>query len=65
MLHVLMGLVEIRVSTKRWPGHPRLKKKKKKKKKKGHIMVVKEQIIYVVYLKLPENNTTCKIYFLV
>ena len=47
-----------------WPGHPRLKTKKKQKKR-GHIMVVKEQIIYVVYLKLPENNTTCKIYFLV
>ena len=28
VLRVPLGLVEVRVSTERWPGHPRLSKKK-------------------------------------
>ena len=28
VLRVFLGLVEVRVSTERWPGHPRLSKKK-------------------------------------
>ena len=27
VLRVSLGLVEVRVSTERWPGHPRLSKK--------------------------------------
>jgi hypothetical protein len=32
VLRVSLGLVDVRVSTEHWPGHPKLKKKKKKKK---------------------------------
>jgi hypothetical protein len=37
VLRVPLGLVEVHVSTKRWPRHPMLKKIIIKKKKKNHL----------------------------